>query len=240
MNARLIASLIDGAIPFAGGVYITLLGFRVVGKKLGANSRFDDWMSRFGKFFRIGGPLLIAFGVFQAVFGIVRVSNQCEALLAANWSRYATSDGACSAEFPAQPEHETKPTNEVETRQIKLYLDEPDIDFRLSFSDIAADAPPVTDEERLDAIRDAVREGLSAVSGPKEKNQLVREQKISENGILGRELEFAVGQALTLRTKVFILNKRIYRIIAVTPRNQKYEEATKRFLGSFRFEPTTK
>jgi hypothetical protein len=236
VNARLIASLIDGSIMFIFGGYIALLGFRVVGKKPGTRPRLDEWMSRFGKFFKIGGPLLMAFGVFQAVFGIVRVSNQCEELLAANRSRYTTSDGACSAEFPAPPEQKTKPVNVVETRQIKLYLDEPDIDFRLSFSDIAADALPVTDEERLDAIRD----GLAAVSGPKEKNQLVREQKISENGIPGRELEFAVGQALTLRTKVFILNKRIYRIMAVTPRNQKYEEATKRFLGSFRFEPAKK
>jgi hypothetical protein len=71
MTPNMIAALVDGAIPLLGGIYCTLLGFRVVGKPPGASEEYDAWHRRFGTFFRVGGPFLILFGLFQMARGLV-------------------------------------------------------------------------------------------------------------------------------------------------------------------------
>ena len=103
----------------------------------------------------------------------------------------------------------------------------------LTFSDIPADAPPLADEERLDSIRDNMPAFGSQMGM---KYEFVREDKLLENGMHGRDFVFAAGNKYTSRTKVFILQQRIYRQIAVTPRDETDNDETKRFLSSFRFE----
>ena len=67
MTADQIGALVDGAIPFLGGLYVTLLSFRIVGKKLGKDDRCDHWHERFGGVMKIVGPLLMIFGVFRTI-----------------------------------------------------------------------------------------------------------------------------------------------------------------------------
>jgi hypothetical protein len=52
-------ALINAAIPFLAGVYALLVGFRVVGKKPGADPKFDAWHARFGLILKIVGALAI-------------------------------------------------------------------------------------------------------------------------------------------------------------------------------------
>ncbi len=66
MRPEILTALYDGGIPFFGGIYATLLGFRVVGKPPGESAKYDEWHARFGKLFRVLGPFVILFGVFQA------------------------------------------------------------------------------------------------------------------------------------------------------------------------------
>lgn len=55
---------LEGIIPLLGGIYCTLLGFRVVAP--GKNrERNEQWLKKFGPFMRIGGPFLIIFGFVQ-------------------------------------------------------------------------------------------------------------------------------------------------------------------------------
>lgn len=74
MRAEAIATIIESTIPIAGGLYGTLLGFRVVGKKPFESLEYDRWHERFGPMFRVLGPLVILFGVFQLVLGLARAS----------------------------------------------------------------------------------------------------------------------------------------------------------------------
>jgi len=66
MNKDLIPALIDGAIPFFGGLYMTLLAFRWIGPKAGENSAYDR---RYAIIHRLewGGPFLMALGVLLVV-----------------------------------------------------------------------------------------------------------------------------------------------------------------------------
>jgi hypothetical protein len=70
MRPEAIAALVEGGIPFFGGVYATLLGYRLVGKKPGQDARFDERLVKYGRWLRILGPFLVLFGVFAALSGL--------------------------------------------------------------------------------------------------------------------------------------------------------------------------
>jgi hypothetical protein len=74
MRPEVVGELVNGAIPFFGGLYATLLGYRLVGKPRGVDFKYDQWHERFGSMLRILGPVLILFGLFLAISGIVRAS----------------------------------------------------------------------------------------------------------------------------------------------------------------------
>lgn len=233
MRPESIGTLVSGAIPIFSGIYITLLAFRVIGKRLGPDPKHDAWHNRFGGVMRVVGPLLILFGLFQWVAESVKVLNSSSLPMATNWKRYATADGVSSAEFPYPPTAETKSAFGIEMNSLRLSLPDSDLSYRLTSSDITAGAPPATDEERLDSMKDNVIAFGTQIS---QKYEFLREEKISENGMSGRYLEFAAGEKHFVRLKVFVLDRRIYRIIAVMPQSKKEDEATRHFLSSFRIE----
>lgn len=237
MQPELVGALVDGAVPFFAGIYATLLGFRVVGKRPGANLKYDEWHHRFGRHARLVGPCLVSYGLFLWITGIARVSSSSDLPRVVDWRRYTTSDGVCSAEFPEQPNQDTQSALGVVSNRLTLSLRAQEMYYSLSFSDLPAGAPPATDEERLDSLRDAMP-AFGAQMGL--EYEFVREDKITESGVAGRDLEFAGGEKYTIRTKVFILGNRIYRVNAVTPQGKKDDEETERFLSSFRFEKSEK
>jgi hypothetical protein len=71
MNPRIVAGLVDALIPTLGGVYATLLGYRIVGKKPGESFDYDRWHERYGTMLRRFGPLIIVLGIFLAVKSVV-------------------------------------------------------------------------------------------------------------------------------------------------------------------------
>lgn len=65
MNAQLIATLFDQSISIVGGILATLMGFRVFGPKLGANSKFDVLHAKWFKHLKWLGPMLIVIASSQ-------------------------------------------------------------------------------------------------------------------------------------------------------------------------------
>jgi hypothetical protein len=71
MDPKIFASVVEGGIPFSGGLFGTLLAYRVIGKKLGEDASYDELHQKYWTWFRWGGPLLMAFGVFQVIAGVL-------------------------------------------------------------------------------------------------------------------------------------------------------------------------
>jgi hypothetical protein len=67
MTSDVIAVLVDKGITVFAGLFFTLMGFRIVGKKPGESASYDEHMSKFGRLYRIVGPMLIIIGVVLAV-----------------------------------------------------------------------------------------------------------------------------------------------------------------------------
>jgi hypothetical protein len=124
--------LADAAIPLFGGIYATLLGFRLVGKKPGVSPKFDEWHDRRGALLRGLGPFLVLFSLWRGISGWERLTHASASIGPANWKRYSTVDGVCSAEFPGLPKQNTLSALDAQTYVLTLYLPMPDVAYTLT------------------------------------------------------------------------------------------------------------
>jgi hypothetical protein len=72
MRPEAIAALVEGCIPFFGGILGTLYAYRILGKKPGQDPRHDEWHAKWGRLFKVLGPVVALFGVVLAVQGFLR------------------------------------------------------------------------------------------------------------------------------------------------------------------------
>ncbi|MEW4566737.1 hypothetical protein AB1L88_02605 [Tautonia sp. JC769] len=73
-NPDLFAVIVEAAIPIVAGVYLTLVSYRVVGKEPGTDFRWDVWHQQYGAIVKVLGPLMVLFGIFLAIVGLLRLS----------------------------------------------------------------------------------------------------------------------------------------------------------------------
>jgi hypothetical protein len=232
MRSEVVGQLVSGAIPLFAGIYATLLGFRLLGKKPGVNPKLDQWHRRYGIFLKVIGPSLVLVGLFLGINIIVLESNAPGIPQVSNWKRYATSDGVCSAEFPEQPIESDQSMLGLESKRLVVSLSAARVNYSLVYSTYPLDNGQ-TDEARLDALRDGppangARQGLPV--------KFVHEERITEDGVEGREFEYDAGDDLTILAKAFIFGKRAYQMTAVVPRSNKRDGGTVWFLDSIRFD----
>ena len=67
MNPTLLTVLIENGVLVVVGIWLTLLGYRIVGHKPGANPTNDAWFKKHGWMFRWGGPVMIVGNLLVAV-----------------------------------------------------------------------------------------------------------------------------------------------------------------------------
>jgi hypothetical protein len=65
MHADTTTAIIKCVIPALAGLYLTVLAFRVVGKKPGQDPRWDAWHQQWGRVMKLVGPALFLVGVVQ-------------------------------------------------------------------------------------------------------------------------------------------------------------------------------
>jgi hypothetical protein len=70
MSSVLIGKLVVRLTGVLLGIYFTLVGFRVVGKKPGESIKYDEWYRRFGKLLKIVGPFIILFESARIIFNL--------------------------------------------------------------------------------------------------------------------------------------------------------------------------
>jgi len=223
VRTDILIALVSGGIPTFGGIVVLLYGYGVWGK----GPRWDDWRSRYGRTVKILGPLLVAFGVYRVVVGTALAMWTP----AVDWQRHATVDGVCSAEFPQLPQREVKDSAGKELHRLGVHRQDIDAYYSLSVEDIQPQ-PGVTDEERLDGALEAMSQLDPTMT--KDPYEFVSEEKIGMGKLSGRQWVFKVGTH-RLRTKVFILNYRLYRQMAVVPGDKPDDAQTQRFMNSLQF-----
>jgi hypothetical protein len=72
MGVNWIGASIDFFTLVLGGVYVTLLGYRIIGKKRGLDLDYDLRMNKARGTPRFCGPLLIVIGIVMVLFNLAK------------------------------------------------------------------------------------------------------------------------------------------------------------------------
>jgi len=139
------------------------------------------------------------------------------------WTTYSSAPGRFSMLFPGQPTLKEQPVDSAAGKLTNniLMASSGSSAFLASY----ADYPLVNDD--LQAILDRVRDG--AVSGI--KGTLIKSTPITHKGYPGREFQ-ASGEGLLATFRIYVVNNRLYQMVAVYPPGASTEEV-KDFLNSF-------
>jgi hypothetical protein len=64
VSPQTVGALVDSAIPFAAGLYCTLVGYGVVSASRSPESvKYQEWRKKYGTFMKWGGPLMMFFAI---------------------------------------------------------------------------------------------------------------------------------------------------------------------------------
>lgn len=225
MSSQYVAFAAVPALLVLVGLVLALVGFRKLGPRPGSREPYDRWHARRGKYVRLAAGLC----VIGALVYVLLVP------LPATWTRHATADGACSAEFPEPPRHEVQTRDDITTDTLEVEFKDRNAHFSLSYSDLSAKDGALPPDELFALLRGVYATTKTPVGSPA---RLLKEQVLDERGFPGREYQFGVGDQLVTRIKVFVSGRRVYRAIAVNPPGASADRDAQRFIESFRFEIT--
>ncbi len=146
------------------------------------------------------------------------------------WETFTSKEGAFSVKFPCAPAEERQKVKTA-TGQLNVAVflaeDKNDASYVVSFSDLPeAETKKGMEQKRLDFARDG------AVT--RARGKLRSEKAIELVGYPGRELVIESAAELVLRVRIFVVNRRLYQVMAVGPGAVVLHRDGTFFLDSFR------
>jgi hypothetical protein len=163
----------------------------------------------------------------RAALAVLLLALAFAAHAAEPWQEVRSKEGAFAALFPADPKISIEPPDPSGgvTNVFLASLDK--MDFEVSYTDYGARAFA---GRSLEAIYNLARDDL--VKGQPVK--LLADRKIMLDGLPGREVVFAEADGYTQDYRFFVMQSRIYAIVAGGPAGTENSPEAKRFLESFK------
>jgi hypothetical protein len=143
------------------------------------------------------------------------------------WKEVRSKEGAFTARFPADPKINIEPPDPSGGVTNVFLAALGQMAFEVSYTDYGARAFA---GRSLDAIYNLARDDL--VKGQPVK--LLVDRKIMLDGLPGREVIFAAEDGYTQDYRFFVMQARIYAVIAGGPAGMEKSPEAKRFLDSFK------
>src|SRR4051812_5989517 len=148
------------------------------------------------------------------IVGHLVTLSPCHLVTSADWKPFRSAGGQFTVLLPGVPVEQKqavkKPVGTVEMTLFILELKPAQGSYVVGYSELPESAIQVgTEEKRLDNARD--RAVASA------KGKLKSERRIILHGHPGRDLEIAVDDKTSLRTRLYAVKNRLYQVLAVGP-----------------------
>lgn len=167
---------------------------------------------------------LLAFSLLISVWSVVAAGASMQTI---QWAKFSSPEGRFSILMPGQPLRDDQSKNTQVGKVVMHFFtarSEGGI-FIVAFTDYA-----MGDVKReLDANRDSFLKGMKAT--------LVSESDIKLEGHPGREIK-ATRDALIIRSRIYLVGKRYYQAIAITPATLPGDLEADKFLTSFQLATT--
>lgn len=193
----------------------------------------------------IGGSCLGVMGLFLSSPGLtqtsppVKLSTLAQAAPASpgatspgqanQWQQFSPKDGRFSVQMPGKPKEEIERSTGPNPIELRMYS----VDLLLSayivaYYDLPKAIPPGQERAFFNQARDR------AVGGTNRGQ--VREQEIRLGQYPGRQIQFVDKDNILMQTRLYLVNRRVYTVIAAIPQNQigTLKPTADRFLNSFK------
>jgi hypothetical protein len=152
------------------------------------------------------------------------------------WTKYTSKKGGFSVLMPGTPREDTKtvktPYDTFEQTTMQFLDRSKGFAYAIDFTELPEDMlKGISVDDFLDIECDVyVKEG---------KGKLLNQKHITLGRLPGREIEEELfgGKAIS-RTRIFLVEGRVYHVTVVMPRNRADSKTMNRYLDSFRLEKT--
>jgi hypothetical protein len=152
------------------------------------------------------------------------------------WKPFASEEGGFTLLMPGTPKKVEQTLNTPNGRMtLKGFMvqrrDE------ANYFVIYVDLPRKTIENDSDIedLFDGIVEGFKR----RTRGEVVSQENITLNDYPGREFKTQLSGTITARSRIYLVNQRLYQLVAITPREQDLPQSIQGFLDSFQLNRTT-
>jgi len=142
------------------------------------------------------------------------------------WKEFTSEEGGFSVLMPGEPTYSVQPAPTAQgSVQIHMYLLEHGVmAYGVMYNDVLGEIIDV--QKFLDERRDAA---VKTVSGSQ-----VTEKSISIEGQPGREIKFNTADNIQYTGRLYLVDGRLYQVIATAPAGVNADAATAKLMDSFK------
>lgn len=146
---------------------------------------------------------------------------------ASKWKEFKSAEGRFKVLLPTDPKTFSQ-DSESEFGKTVLHFHVCEVDG-VTYLTNYADAPEAAKKQKVDTLLDACRDGGVRNSGGK----LVSEKKIKLGDHPGRELTIAPDNEMVFRSRVYLVNWRLYQLVVVGPKDKVGSKDVTAYFESF-------
>ncbi|MGE5193366.1 MAG: hypothetical protein ACM3U2_12805 [Deltaproteobacteria bacterium] len=223
--------LLVAVLPVSGGIWASLVGFGLIGK---VPVNMQTPRARVGRqICRIGGPLLIAAGLWLGVQPLVAPE------FGLHWETYAPAGGRFSIDMPGAPVEavidETGKYGRVENHIARLFLWRLDVTCTVRWTRLPEGFPEMGSEQMATWLEDLVIKTAAVNHGTVLSNKQVRRA-----GGVAREFRFDLPNGYITRGEIVLVGRTRIEVTVAAPVHLAYSDMVQRFLDSLSCGPVAR
>lgn len=159
------------------------------------------------------------------------LANEFMLMAQSIWKPFSSTPGGFTVLMPGTPTtNNTSVNTQIGSIPIQLFtvVRPKEAVYLVAYSDLPSNIPQ--NSRDINQFLSEVASGFSQGAGGK----LISEQNISLNNFPGKEIKLEFPQGVIAIGRIYIVNKRLYQVVVVTPREGDLTQSINGFFNSFR------
>jgi hypothetical protein len=152
------------------------------------------------------------------------------------WKPFSSAEGGFTVLMPGTPKPVQQTLNTPNGRiTLKGFIVQRpnEANYFVIYSDFPSKT--IENDSDIENLFDGIVEGFKR----RTRGEVVSKENITLNDYPGREFKMQLSGTITARSRIYLVNQRLYQLVAITPREQDLPQSIQGFLDSFQLNRTT-
>ncbi|HCA93742.1 MAG TPA: hypothetical protein DEP38_03445 [Cyanobacteria bacterium UBA9226] len=152
------------------------------------------------------------------------------------WKPFSSAEGGFTLLMPGTPKPVEQNLNTPNGRiNLKGFMVQRrnEANYLVIYTDLPSKT--IENDKDIEELFDGIVEGFQR----RTRGELVNEENITLNNFPGREFKMELSGNITARSRVYLVNQRLYQLVVVTPREEDLPQSIQGFLDSFQVNRST-